>query len=538
MNIKNILISVLITISITIFSTSCVTSEGTLLEDVVSADTEISSEEDNQNSDKEEITGLTITTTPSNADVYIDDTYAGISPVSELLSSGNYRIKVEIEGYYSTTEWVNYSAEENVSLNINLQPIVGFLDISVEPEKANISSGWDNLYAGLNEIQIGNHLVAAELFGYEKWEQQVNIYKDKTTMLEITMQPSVFNISNLFLSRQAFNPANPEGLGESKISFDVSTYGSGELTIFSNNGNSILTNIFPHFDNWNQSYVWNGKDNFGNLMPDGTYKVVISGKDMKGNNISREETFITIDSSLIIRIRTTLNGTSGTLYCPTPDTLPEESFQITVSTFGNINENTYRFPFAASVRIIPKNKLEITGQAGVIILPETSESYFFSGSVKNVIFNTKVTDISWYLKGAYQNNHKTDSQTNFTGLSAGLPMSVSISPITLIITPEIILSPFRISYDETDYDPGFYPWGYGRAALIFDIGPAMLGISAAARITPYSIGITDNNPLSAGVELNYIIPGTGIFISGIVSGEFSSTKDYYINAGGGIGLIN
>jgi len=117
-------------------------------------------------------------------------------------------------------------------------------------------------------------------------------------------------------------------------------------------------------------------------------------------------------------------------------------------------------------------------------------------------------------------------------------MSVSISPMTLILTPEIILSPFRISYDETDYDPGFYPWGYGRAALIFDIGPAMLGISTAVRITPYTIEINSDNPLSAGLELNYIIPGTGIFITGIVSGEFSSMTNYYINAGGGIGLIN
>ncbi|MCK5673761.1 MAG: hypothetical protein KAH95_10300, partial [Spirochaetales bacterium] len=182
--------------------------------------------------------------------------------------------------------------------------------------------------------------------------------------------------------------------------------------------------------------------------------------------------------------------------------------------------------------------LEIVGQAGIDILPETSESYFFSASAKSVIINTKISDISWYVKGSYQNNHYTDSYTNFTGLSAGLPMSVSISPLTLILTPEIILSPFRVSYDGTSYDPGFYTWGYGRAAVVLDIGPAMLGISTAYRLTPYDLDINNNNPLSAGIELNYLIPGTGIFITGIVSGEFSSMDNYYINAGGGIGLIN
>lgn len=538
MKIKNNIISVLITINIIIFTAGCMTSQGSLFDEVASADTEDSSEDDNQNSYEEEFTGLTIRTNPGNADVFINNNYVGISPVSESLSSGNYRIRVEVEGYYSTTEWVNYSGEENLSLNINLQPIIGFLDISISPQEANISSGWDNLYEGLNEIQIGKHLVSAELFGYEKWEKYVNIHKNKTTSLEIQMEPSVFKISNLFLSRQAFNPENPEGLGDSKISFNVNTYGSGEITIISNNGDTILTNIFPHFNKWNQSFVWKGKDDFGNLMPDGIYRVVVSGTDMKGKNKFRKETFITIDSSIVIKIRTNLSGTSGTLYCPTPDILPEKSFQLSLSSFGSINENTYRFPFSGSVRFIPKNNLEITGQLGIVVLPETSESYFLSGSVKNTILKSKTADISWYLKGSYQNNHKTDSQTNFTGLSAGLPMAVSISPVTLIVTPEIILSPFRISYEGTAYDPGFYTWGYGRAAIILDLGQAMFGLSTAVRLTPYTMEINSENPLSAGLELNYLIPGTGIFITGIVSGEFGSMTNYYINAGGGIGFIN
>ncbi len=528
------LIPVLFIIVSVLFGTSCMTSKGSLFEDTAETDSLTSSDEE----EVEEDPGLTINTNPSYAEVYIDDSYSGMSPVTEYLKSGNYRITVKADGYFTTTEWVNYTKGDNVSLTINLDPITGFLNISLSPGEAEISTGWENLYEGMNEVQIGNHLVTAKLFGYETWEQKVPIYEDKTSSINIKMVPSVFNISSLFLSRTAFNPANPAGLGESKISFEVSTYGSGELIIFDNLGNQILKNTFPYFEDWDQSFVWNGKDDYGNLMPDGTYRVVVSGKDIKGNNLSQKEKYVVIDSSLVISIRTTLNGTSGTMFCPTPETLPMGSFQMAASSFGHISDSTYRFPFTASARFIPNKNLEIVGQAGIDILPETSESYFFSASAKSVIINTKISDISWYVKGSYQNNHYTDSYTNFTGLSAGLPMSVSISPLTLILTPEIILSPFRVSYDGTSYDPGFYTWGYGRAAVVLDIGPAMLGISTAYRLTPYDLDINNNNPLSAGIELNYLIPGTGIFITGIVSGEFSSMDNYYINAGGGIGLIN
>ncbi|RKX86730.1 MAG: hypothetical protein DRP58_04060 [Spirochaetes bacterium] len=530
------LIAIFFIIVLVFSGTGCITSKGSLFDEVLSADSDISSEEEDAE-EEEEITGLTIKTNPSNADVYINNSYAGESPVTELLDSGNYKISVKLEGYYSTSEWVNYSEGENISLNINLEPIIGYLNISISPVEAEISTGWDDLYEGINELQIGSHIVQAELFGYEKWEGQVTIHEEKTTPLKIKMKPSVFDISNIFLSRQAFNPANPAGLGESKINFDVNTYGQGDLKIYSDQGKQILKQNFPYFDTWDQSFVWDGKDNYGQLVPDGNYRVVISGKDTNGMNPATKETYITIDSSLIIRIRTTLNGTSGTMFCPSPDTLPPGSFQASVNTFGHIEGENYRFPFTANARIIPDKNLEITGQAGIVILPETSESYYFSVSAKSVIFNTKISDLSWYLKGAYQNNHETDSQTNFTGMSAGLPISVSLLPVTLVLTPEIILSPFRVTYEGSSYNSGFYYWGYGRAALIFDIGSAMLGFSTAMRITPYNLTINDYNPISAGVELNYLIPGTGIFITGTVSGEFG-LSDYYINAGGGIGLIN
>ena len=131
----------------------------------------------------------------------------------------------------------------------------------------------------------------------------------------------------------------------------------------------------------------------------------------------------------------------------------------------------------------------------------------------------------------------TDTQTNFTGLSGGVTASVSAGPVALVIAPEITVSPVKVSYSSTP-DPGFYIWGYGRAALLLDMGATMIGVSAALRTTTFDEGISIDYPFSAGIELHWLIPGTGMFITGIVSGEFSNPDNYYINAGGGIGIIN
>ena len=522
-------------VSVVFFGTGCMTSNGSLFSDVVSSDTEDIKEE-------EEDPGLTIRTSPLWCDVYISDSYAGISPVTELLPPGNYRITVEKEGYYTATEWVNYTEGDSVEIYIDLDPITGFLNINTEYPKIKISTGWDKLDNGINELQIGRHLIEAELFGYEPWETYVEISENRTTALSIDLTPASFRFSSLFVSRKAFNPSNPAGLGESRISFDVTTYGTGELEIFSTSGESILIHNFPSFTKKDQGFSWNGNDSYGKRLPDGEYRIVVTGRDPDGNNPEHKETTITIDSSLIIRIRNTFSGVSGTLFCPTPDILPKDSFQLALAGPGHIDavSGDYRFPVILGTRFVPVKDLEISGQAGVIIQKPASESYIFSVSAKKAILpgrDYKPVELSGTLKGTYLYDMYTDTQTNFTGLSGGVTASVSAGPVALVIAPEITVSPVKVSYSSTP-DPGFYIWGYGRAALLLDMGATMIGVSAALRTTTFDEGISIDYPFSAGIELHWLIPGTGMFITGIVSGEFSNPDNYYINAGGGIGIIN
>lgn len=530
----NSFILIFIVASAVFFGTSCMTSNGSLFSDVVSSDTEEEEQEDDP--------GLTIRTSPLWCEVYISDGYAGLSPVTELLSSGNYRITVKKEGYYTATEWVSYAEGDSVELKIDLEPIIGFLKINTEHPKIKISTGWDKLDSGMNELQIGRHLIEAELFGYESLETYIEITENTVTALTINLTPASFRFSSLFVGRKAFNPSNPAGLGESRISFDVSTYGTGELEIFSMNGESVLTHNFPSFTKNDQSFTWNGRDSYGKKLPDGKYRIVVTGRDPEGNNPEHKETEITIDSSLIIRIRNTFSGVSGTLFCPTPDILPTGSFQLALEGLGHIDavSGDYRFPVILGTRSVPVKDLEISAQAGVIIQQPADESYIFSVSAKKAILpgrDYKPFELSGTLKGTYLYDMYTDTQTNFTGLSTGLTASVSAGPFSLVLTPELTVSPFRVTYP-SEKNTGFYIWGYGRSAILLDLGSTMIGVSAALRTTTFDEGFSIDYPFSAGVELHWLIPGTGMFITGIVSGEFNTPDDFYINAGGGVGIIN
>jgi len=530
-------IALLFVFSLAFLLFSCMTSKGALFDDVVSEDSDKT--ESNYNN---EDSGLTIQTYPYSSDVYINDNYSGISPVTELLPTGSYRITVKKEGYYPSTEWVNYTENDSVTVDIDLNPITGFLQIDTDNLEINLSTSGDKLYPGENELQIGNYIVTAEQFGFETLVKKITIHENKITNLDIKLKPATFRISSFFVDRKIFNPENPAGLGESKLLFEVTNFGSGELEIFSPGGNSVLKHSFQSFNQKNQAFTWNGKDRRGNMLSDGTYAIVIKGKDLNGENPSIKETSVTIDSSLHIRVRNIFNGVSGTLFSPSPDILPPGSFQLTLNGLGHIDSisGNYRFPIILGVRTVPVKDMEISGQAGTIIQKPLVESYIFSVSAKKAILpsrNYKPYELTGTLKGTYLYNTFRDTQTNFTGLSAGLSTSVSAGPLAFILAPEITVSPYGISYSGTS-DPGFYIWAYGRTAVLIDLGPAMIGISAAFRSTSFDKGFSIDYPFSTGVELNYLIPGTGMFITGIISGEFSSPDNYYINAGGGIGIIN
>jgi len=121
---------------------------------------------------------------------------------------------------------------------------------------------------------------------------------------------------------------------------------------------------------------------------------------------------------------------------------------------------------------------------------------------------------------------------NFTGISSGIPVSLSTGHVSFVASPELTVSPYRASSSNTEYSSGYYIFAYGRGAVILDLNSVWIGISGVVRTTPFNRGFEVDPPFSAGGELSWIIPNTGIVLSGFITAETDNGLEYHINAGG------
>ncbi|RKX88760.1 MAG: hypothetical protein DRP59_11875 [Spirochaetes bacterium] len=522
----------------------CATSSGTLFKDTVQSKS--TSKTDNSRDESSSYTepedpeeGLTITSDPSGAEVYVDRSYQGKTPLTLTLESGRYRVTLKKEGYYSKSRWVEYTEGALVNINFPLKQITGYLYLTAYPPETEVEAASFDLSQGVNELPIGKYTINADLFGYDHFSTDVTIHEKSTTNLIIHMQPSRFSFSPLNLTRKVFNPDNPAGLGTSRITFTVTTYGKGMLSIMSDDGTTIRKHQFEPFSTWEQGFTWNGKDSRGRTVPDGSYRITLSGVDSRGVEKDTETAVIRVDHSLIIKDRNSFSGASGTMFTPTPDTLPMGSFQVDIGSTGHVENSGYRFPTSVALRVVPYGKLEADVTGGIIIQSPADNGYFAGIALKKELIpaGSSPFSLSLIAKGSYLFGTNTDSMTNFTGISVSLPAAVTFGPVTLSAAPDILLSPFRISYESDAYPAGFYLYGYGRGAVIVDFGSAWLALSGALRTTYREGKLNIDYPAYAGGELHWILPGTGVIVSGFISGEMDLDAGYFINAGGSLGLI-
>ncbi len=533
---------------IVVILSGCATSGGTLFKDAVKKspenpvfqpDTWTTSSSSSTTGDIKD--GLTVTSKPTGSSVYIDGEFMGTTPLNLKLETGKYKVSIKQEGYRKEEQWINFTKGDKQEIDFILKQITGYLYLETVPPHVEIQSSEATLRSGVNELPVGRYQIEASLFGYTSYTASATIRNNRTTKLFIKLLPAPFKFSELSVSRSVFNPGNPSGLGQSSITFTVSSYGRGELSILSPSHSTVLVHSFRHFNNWNQRFTWNGTDNSGKKLEDGTYTVVLTGESENGTEHDRKTAFITIDRSFVIKARNVFSGASGLLFTPTPDILPRGSFQLLLSSLGHIDSSGYMFPSAVSLRAVPAENMETDISGGIIIQSPANNVYFFSLAVKNEIVKTDTPvalGLSALVKGTYLFGSYLDTMHNFTGLSLGISSGLTLGNLSLVFTPEITVSPFQVSPLNETSPLGIYAWGYARGGIILDAGPIWTAVSASVRTLPFNKGFSLDYPVSAGWEVNWIFPDTGIILSGYLTGAFDSYRGYYLNAGGSVGFIN
>ncbi len=499
-------------------------------------------EDQQQEEDGDAPTGIRIVTDPANARVYLNHRYIGQSPllVAEV-EPGRYRLTIAKEGFREHSVWVNYESGVLVYEAL-LEQITGFLLVKTAPDQAQVIVGGTVLSSNFQELPVGRYTLLVRAFGYEEHHSSVVIREDQLREIAVVLEEAVFRLSEIAVTRVAFNPQNPGILGTCRFSFQVTSYGQGEVIITASDGSEVFTDRLPSFRTWDQTFVWDGRIN-GSPLPDGTYTVTVVAQSERTGEVIEQATVVSINSSLRIQYRNLWCGGAGLLYAYAIDQLPPGSFQLSAFSVGHRVADTYRIPTTVALRVGLAEGVELDATGGIIL--ENTGLVPLYGSVSTTLriydgLPSGALRVAASAKIAIQNDMPTDLLANFAGIAAGLPIQLTLGRFNLLYTPEIILSPWDILYDPTAVEraTGAYVRLYQRAGVLFDLGFLASGISVSMRSDSLTESLSlFEPPLQAAFELNWLIPKTQLYVSFALTGEFAAIDNYYLLAGGGMGFI-
>lgn len=155
--------------------------------------------------------GLSVTSTPAGARVFLDEVYVGKSPVNlKLVLSGKHTMNVTMEGYETYSETITIKSGEIKNININLKAVSdvnnpgesGRLTIRTLPPDADIYI--DNNVTGrspLVELPVapGNHIIKAIKSGYESKTREIEIKKEEKKEIKITLNKAKSSFPLLYV---------------------------------------------------------------------------------------------------------------------------------------------------------------------------------------------------------------------------------------------------------------------------------------------------------------------------------------------------
>jgi len=112
---------------------------------------------------------LSVNSTPPGAEVYVNGTYRGRTPLSITLPPGRYQVVVTLKGYQQYAETINLSAGENVSIFARLnKEAVGTLQINTTPSGADVyvDGSWRGTTPIILTLPPGTHTIEIRKEGY------------------------------------------------------------------------------------------------------------------------------------------------------------------------------------------------------------------------------------------------------------------------------------------------------------------------------------------------------------------------------------
>ena len=113
-----------------------------------------------------------------------------------------------------------------------------------------------------------------------------------------------------------------------------------------------------------------------------------------------------------------------------------------------------------------------------------------------------------------------------------------VRPVALVVSPDLIVSPMRVSYQSQTPEAGVFTWAYARAGAYVDLGGFLVGLSAACRTTTFAEQFAVELPVAGGLEARWVVPSTPLVLTAALAAEAESAESYYILGGIGLAVLD
>jgi hypothetical protein len=489
--------------------------------------------------------GLEILSDPDGAEVFLNGAFQGLTPlVIENLAKGRYMIEVRKAGFFTMTEWIDFPGTYML-VKFPMLRVYGFIQLSISPPDATVTIGGSRYSPGLSRIPSGAYEVSVRAFGYQDYRTAIEVPPLSVVNLDVVLAPAPFAISKVSMPKRVFNPDNPGVLGTLEMSFEVTGPGSGDVRVVDSGSREVFHAAYPVFTTWHQPFKWDFRDSTGTPLPDGEYRLVFTGRADESGPQDMTEASFTIDRIARITLRSAWSGSSGLLFAPTAETIPEGSWDLSFLGMVFDDGSVFRAPIQISSRIGIGGSVELLAETGLILSPGAAPfSFAFSGRYS---FLPPSSPLGFGAavegKAAIQLNSAgvvvtTDTFSNFSGVSLGFPLQLVLGPVSLLAEPAVIASLWQPYDSAVPPAVTFSSWLYIRAGLLFDFGALSGGLSMSVRTLSLPDGILSYGlPLLSSLEVNWLIPGSHIYLAADLIGVFDSPTSFYFMGGGGLGII-
>ncbi len=470
-----------------------------------------------------EIASLAVKTNVPNARVFIDGVYAGFSPVFvKWIEVGPHKISAYAPGYEPESQVFHVLSGKSNSCYLTMERMKGILIIQSDQADCQYYCDGVLLSSNMNIVEEGFHVVKIRKFGYRDFSARVFVPSFRIKRIYVNLEEAPFELVSLSASRGAFNPSYSGNLGECEISAYVTSKGSGEVLIFDPENKVVFKKKFPSFRTWKQAFLWDGSDEYGQKLPEGSYVVTFNAE---GKSLS---TRIRLDYSVKYPLYDFTPGGLGFGTVPAALSVPASSVYIGMSIDPSIKKDgsLESFPLGFYLDYAPIKGLSF--DIGTKFYLDKGTYFYEGGDGRKRQGTYAMVDFSMKYAGTVA---KTPSMSLNMGLSLGYGYSnlSSFSPYG-IAYGRGLNGAFLLGLDFSKIFSGFTTQIFldGREggafadeiiwknALALSASPiGNLSLNAWAAI--HSLMGKENSPFrgfETGVTLSMMVPYTSLYLTG------------------------